>query len=104
VLGVVAVVALVTACTRGSSADDAGVGNPPFETLQEETRLDPAAYYNPPTIDAKPPKTFTRSKSAPDFPNVTLIDHEGKEVKFYDDLVKDKIVVINFMFATCQGT
>ena len=32
------------------------------------------------------------------------IDHEGKEVKFYDDLVKDKIVVINFMFATCQGT
>ncbi len=72
--------------------------------MEKETKLDPSAYYDPPTIEAKPPKIVTRSRSAPDFPNVTLIDHEGKEVKFYDDLVKDKIVVINFMFATCQGT
>ena len=38
------------------------------------------------------------------FPNVTLTTHEGKRVKFYDDLLKDKIVLINFMYVKCQGT
>jgi protein SCO1 len=38
------------------------------------------------------------------FPNVTLTTHEGKKVKFYEDLLKDKIVLINFMYVKCQGT
>jgi protein SCO1 len=37
------------------------------------------------------------------FPNVVLRTHENREVRFYDDLVKDKIVMINFMYATCEG-
>ena len=37
------------------------------------------------------------------FPNYELTTHEGKKVHFYDDLIKDKIVVINFMYAQCQG-
>jgi protein SCO1/2 len=37
------------------------------------------------------------------FPNVVLTTHEGKKVRFYDDLVKDKIVIINMMYATCEG-
>lgn len=37
------------------------------------------------------------------FPNVTLTTHEGKKVKFYDDLIKDKIVIINFMYVKCDG-
>lgn len=37
------------------------------------------------------------------FPNVELITHEGRKVHFYDDLIKDKIVVINFMYADCEG-
>lgn len=37
------------------------------------------------------------------FPNVTLTTHQGRRVKFYDDLVKDKIVIFNFMYAKCQG-
>jgi len=35
------------------------------------------------------------------FPNVTLTTHEGKSVRLYDDLVKDKIVVMNFMYTSC---
>jgi protein SCO1/2 len=35
-------------------------------------------------------------------PNVELITHQGKTVHFYDDLVKDKIVVINFIYAKCE--
>ena len=37
------------------------------------------------------------------FPNVELVTHEGKKVKFYDDVLKDKIVVLNLMYADCQG-
>jgi protein SCO1/2 len=37
------------------------------------------------------------------FPNVVLRTHENRQVRFYDDLIKDKIVVINFMYATCEG-
>jgi protein SCO1/2 len=37
------------------------------------------------------------------FPNFELTTHEGKKVRFYDDLIKDKIVVVNFMYAQCEG-
>ena len=35
-------------------------------------------------------------------PNVELITQDGKKVHFYDDLVKDKRVVIQFMFTRCK--
>jgi protein SCO1 len=37
------------------------------------------------------------------FPNFVLETHEGKKVKFYDDLLKDKVVVINMMYTVCSG-
>lgn len=37
------------------------------------------------------------------FPNLVLTTHEGRKVKFYDDLVKDKIVIFNMMYAKCEG-
>jgi protein SCO1/2 len=36
------------------------------------------------------------------FPNVELKTHEGKTVRFYDDVIKDKVVAINFMFTSCN--
>lgn len=35
------------------------------------------------------------------FPNVTLTTHEGEAVRFFDDLIKDKVVAINFIYTTC---
>jgi len=35
------------------------------------------------------------------FPNTKLITHEGKTVQFFDDLIKDKIVAINFIYTSC---
>jgi protein SCO1/2 len=35
------------------------------------------------------------------FPNTELITHEGKTVTFFDDLIKDKIVAINFIYTSC---
>jgi protein SCO1/2 len=37
------------------------------------------------------------------FPNVVVRTHQGKAVHFYDDLLRGKIVVINMMYARCQG-
>src|SRR5215467_1288870 len=36
------------------------------------------------------------------FPNVPLYTHEGKRVMFYDDLIKGKIVTMNFFFTKCD--
>ena len=38
------------------------------------------------------------------FPNVPLVTHEGQSVRFFDDLIKDKVVVINFIYASCPDT
>ena len=36
------------------------------------------------------------------FPNLPVTTHEGKTVRFYDDLIKGKIVVISFIFTSCR--
>ena len=46
-----------------------------------------------------PPRELIRRRH---FPNVSLITHEGRKVLFYDDLIKDKKVILNFMFTTCE--
>lgn len=37
------------------------------------------------------------------FPNITLRTQDNKPVRFYDDLVKDKIIIVNFMYTRCPG-
>ena len=39
----------------------------------------------------------------PVLPNPTLQDHDGRKLKFYDDVVRGKIVVINMMYTVCSG-
>lgn len=38
------------------------------------------------------------------FPNVPLTTQDGETVHFFDDLIKDKIVVINFIYTRCPDT
>ena len=53
--------------------------------------------------DADPARTKARQKiQEQHLPNVPLISHEGKEALFYDDLVKDKIVTVNFFYSKCD--
>lgn len=35
------------------------------------------------------------------FPNIPLVTHEGKTVRFFDDLIKGKVVAINFIYTSC---
>jgi protein SCO1/2 len=43
------------------------------------------------------------SQGAAKFTNAVLRTHDNKEVKFYDDLIRGKQVVINMMYAECHG-
>jgi cytochrome oxidase Cu insertion factor (SCO1/SenC/PrrC family) len=37
------------------------------------------------------------------FTDVLLLNQDGREMKFYSDLIKGKVVVINPMFTSCNG-
>lgn len=37
------------------------------------------------------------------FPNTVVQTHEGKKLRFYDDVVRGKIVVFNMMYTVCTG-
>src|SRR5215470_8777762 len=36
------------------------------------------------------------------FPNLPVIDQNGRKLNFYDDVIKGKIVVISFIYTSCQ--
>ena len=38
------------------------------------------------------------------FPNTELLDHDGRKVHFFDDLIKDKVVAINFIYTSCPDS
>ena len=35
------------------------------------------------------------------FPNVDLVTQDGRKVRFYDDVIKGKVVAINFIYTKC---
>lgn len=37
------------------------------------------------------------------FTNLELVNQDGETVRFFDDVMKDKVVVINFVFTNCKG-
>ena len=37
------------------------------------------------------------------FPNTILVGHDDREYRFYEDLVRDRVVVVQFMYTTCTG-
>jgi protein SCO1/2 len=37
-------------------------------------------------------------------PNVEVIDQDGNAFRFYDDLVRDRVVLLNFFFTSCGET
>ena len=52
---------------------------------------------------SEPFKTAPASPGPAVFTNVLLSTHEDKKVRFYDDLIKGKQVLLNLMYASCEG-
>ncbi len=36
------------------------------------------------------------------FPDVPVVTQDGKTLRFYDDLIKGRIVVVNFIYTSCS--
>ena len=81
--GLCLVAALVLAC--GPRAPDT-----------RETPADSTA-----TPSAEPVQRGDQRKQSDAFSNILLYTQHGEPVRFYDDLVKDKVVIINLIYTTC---
>ena len=44
-----------------------------------------------------------RGKQSDKIPNYLVYSQDNKSFRFYDDLVRDRIVIINLMYTTCEG-
>ncbi len=84
---------LLAAATSGCSA----IRSDPAETASPPPAL-PADYVAPTSLN--PPKA---ARMEGFFPNIVLVTQDEERVRFYDDLLKDKVVVINFMYTSCDG-
>jgi len=49
------------------------------------------------TVESKLPSGPTKVS----IPDATVLDQNGRKLRFYTDLVKDKTIAINFIFTTC---
>lgn len=79
-----------------------GLGLGPPSPAHAATPAPPAAPTAAPT--AAPARPSASERSAKDYqPNLALVSHEGRTVRFYDDVLKDRIVLLNTMFTTCAG-
>jgi len=38
------------------------------------------------------------------FPNIALVNQDGKKVRFYEDLIRGKVVAVNFIFTHCKDS
>jgi cytochrome oxidase Cu insertion factor (SCO1/SenC/PrrC family) len=58
-----------------------------------------------PAVAGKTPddKAAAEAKARDYFSNVELVDQNGRSLKFYDEVLKDNIVVISFIFTNCQS-
>jgi cytochrome oxidase Cu insertion factor (SCO1/SenC/PrrC family) len=52
-----------------------------------------------------PPEMATKTATLPklSIPDVNVLDQDGRKQQFYTDLVKDKTVVVNFVFTSCKA-
>lgn len=49
-----------------------------------------------------PSAAAAQSRRGPEFlPNLAVVNQDGKPLKFYDDLIKDKVVVVMFIYTSC---
>jgi protein SCO1/2 len=55
-----------------------------------------------PTPSPTPDNAFSFTSNK--IPNTPIYNQDGKQLNFYNDLVKDKIVAINFIFTTCTAS
>ena len=59
---------------------------------------------DPSTAPSKSTQQSAQSPAEKYFTDVVLINQNGEKMRFYNDLLKGKVVIINSFFGTCQGS
>jgi protein SCO1/2 len=70
-------------------------------SVVEEDRAESIRPIDYAAIKARLPPRESRGKVSDAFPNVSLTDQYGRTYRFFDDLVKEGPIVVNFMFTEC---
>lgn len=97
--------ATLTAMVEEAAGKSAG---PPAASSSTSTPATSSATTTPtagreePGSEVKPNPAMAK-EAASYFTNLELRTQDDQPVRFYDDMLKGKIVLINFMFATCKG-
>jgi cytochrome oxidase Cu insertion factor (SCO1/SenC/PrrC family) len=55
----------------------------------------------PPPASAARPGVIEIGRARLDIPDVEVLDQDGRRVRFYTDLIKGRVVVMNFFFTSC---
>ena len=71
---------------------------PSTKELDQKATLLPLAD-NTSTVTERTP----RGKPSDKIPNILVVSQDNESYRFYDDLVKDRIVIANLMYTTCDG-
>jgi protein SCO1/2 len=88
---------LALALVLAAGSLPAAAQEPPDQEMSEHCHpqaAQAAAAKAPETPEAQP-------LDALNVPDVSLVDQDGKPVRFYTDLVKDRVVAVNFIFTSC---
>jgi protein SCO1 len=85
-------------CVFSLSAGASGA-QPPAQALElSANRQDEHKHHHPAPAGNAPKDEAVVKLSIPDLP---LLNQDGKQIHFYRDLIKGKVVAINFIFTTC---
>ncbi len=57
-----------------------------------------------PQFDPYPLPAVEGPRVSDRFPNVELQSHDGRTFHFVDDLIRDRVVLINFSYTQCRGS
>ncbi len=71
------------------------------QTLIASLALGLVVTFLPAAVGAQPATSEAKPLAGLNIPDVKLVDQDGKAVHFYSDLVKGKVVAMNFIFTSC---
>lgn len=57
--------------------------------------------YSPSVIAAQEPGVITIGKAKYKIPDIAVVNQDGRKLRLYSDLIKNRVVVVSFFFTTC---
>lgn len=73
-------------------------------SLSSEARLAGINRERVASLSSEPVPSARGHRASSKFPNAVLMDQHGRQLKFYDDIVKDHPVCVNVFYTRCQGS